>query len=146
MKNITIQLTDVQHHYLTELAEHEYRSLEQLLYVLLHNGMQFHYCESDAQLEILPGDFTEKEKTKATSPETCWVIARIAYKDDFEDLLNLKQNAQNLQQSIADDKIRNLEAELKELKQLETVFRERLEKAREAARAENQAQQNASNN
>ena len=146
MKDITIQLTDVQHHYLTELAEQEYRSLEQLLYVLLHKGIMFYYCESDARLKILPGDFTEKEKTEATSSETCYGIARIAYKDDFEDLLNLKQNAQNLQQSFADDKIRNIEAELKELKQLQTVFDERLDKAREAARAEYQAKQNASNN
>tara|TARA_B100001121_G_scaffold302119_1_gene314275 strand:+ start:505 stop:945 length:441 start_codon:yes stop_codon:yes gene_type:complete len=146
MKDITIQLTDVQHHYLTELADKEYRSFEQLLYVLLHNGIRMHYCESDADLRILPGDFTEEEKTKVASTETCWVITRCAFKDDFEDLLNLKQNAQNLQKSIAADKIRDLEAELKELKQLETVFRERLEKAREAARAEIQAQQNASNN
>jgi len=146
MKDITIQFTDVQHHYLAELADKEYRSFEQLLYVLLHNGMQMHYCESDAFLRILPGDFTEEEKTEVTSPETCWVITRRAFKDDFEDLLNLKQNAQNLQKSIADDKIRDLEAELKELKHLETVCRERLDKAREAARAQMQAQQNASNN
>ena len=63
MKNITIQLTDIQHHYLTELADQEYRSFEQLLYVLLHQGLIFHYCEADARLEILPGDFTEGEKT-----------------------------------------------------------------------------------
>ena len=146
MKDITIQLTDVQHHYLAELADKEYRSFEQLLYVLLDNGIQMHYCESDAYLRILPGDFTEEEKTEVASSETYWVITRRAFNNDFENLLNLKQNAQNLQKSIADDKIRDLEAELKELKQLETVFRERLEKAREAARAEIQAQQNASNN
>ncbi len=147
MKDITIQLTDVQHHYLAELADKEYRSFEQLLYILLHQGTIFHYCESDVCLKILPGDFTEREKTEVTSPETCLMIARSAYEGEFEDLLNFKQNAQNLQKSIADDKIRDLEAELKELKQLETtVFRERLEKAKEAARAEIQAQQNASNN
>ena len=44
-------------------------------------------------------------------------VTRTGYKDDFGDLLNLAHNAQNLQQSIVDDKIRDLEAELKELKQ-----------------------------
>ena len=137
MKDITIHLTDVQHHYLAALADQEYRSLEQLLYVLLHQGMIFHYCESSVRLKILPGDYTEKEKTEATSTETCWLIARTAYEGDFEDLLNLKRNAQNLQKS--DDKIRNLEAELKELKQQETAIDERL-------KAEFEAKRNASNN
>tara|TARA_B100002052_G_scaffold9315_1_gene7798 strand:- start:440 stop:823 length:384 start_codon:yes stop_codon:yes gene_type:complete len=118
MKDITIQLTDVQHYYLTELAKQEYRSLEQLLYVLLHEGVGYYYCESNAHLEILPGDFTEEEKTKASS-SPIGDITRTGYKDDFGDLLNLAHNAQNLQQSIVDDKIRDLEAELKELKQRE---------------------------
>ena len=139
MKDITIHLTDVQHHYLAALADQEYRSLEQLLYVLLHQGTIFHYCESGVRLKILPGDYTEKEKTEATSTETCWLIARTAYEGDFEDLLNLKRNAQSLQKSLADDKIRDLEAELKELKQQETVIDERL-------KAEFEAKKNASSN
>ena len=137
MKDITIQLTDVQHHYLAALAEQEYRSLEQLLYVLLHQGTIFHYCESGVRLKILPGDYTEKEKTEATSTETCWLIARTAYEGDFEDLLNLKRNAQNHQKPLTDD--RDLEAELKELKQQETAIDERL-------KAEFEAKRNASNN
>ena len=137
MKDITIHLTDVQHHYLAALADQEYRSLEQLLYVLLHQGTIFHYCESGVRLKILPGDYTEKEKTEATSTETCWLIARTAYEGDFEDLLNLKRNAQNHQKPLTDD--RDLEAELKELKQQETAIDERL-------KAEFEAKKNASNN
>ena len=73
------------------------------------------------------------------------MIARNAYLGDFDALLNLKQNAQSLQKSLDDDKNRDLEAELKELTQLKILFRERYNKVAEAARAEYQAKQNASN-
>ena len=76
MKDITLNITEVQYHYLKSLAEAEVRSVEQLLYILLHKGAEWHFMESDISLEVLPHDYTKHEQEQYMDPERITTIRR----------------------------------------------------------------------
>mgnify|MGYP003345923134 CR=1 FL=1 len=105
MKRITLQFTDVQYYYLTKLAEADLRTVDSLLYVLLHWGCVVHYSENGACLDILPGDYTDEELEKANDPDCCNHITRVAYvADNFADLIGFSQLATDPNGAIADGK------------------------------------------
>lgn len=117
MKNFTLEITEVQFHYLKELAEQEVRSVEQLLYILLHKGAEWHYLESDSSLEVLPKDMDHHELEKYADPERVTVIRRAGHErlDGLSDTLNFKQQAIDPERTRQRDAERDLAAELIEL-------------------------------
>tara|TARA_B100000073_G_scaffold326788_1_gene311769 strand:+ start:353 stop:799 length:447 start_codon:yes stop_codon:yes gene_type:complete len=143
MKSITLQVTDVQHYYLTKLAKYDFRSIPSLLYVLLHWGCVMYYSEESTCLDILPGDYTDDEIAKANDPERMQHITRIAYDEgsSFEELLGFNKQAIDLEGTIAKDADRNLESEIAELQIFKDLCKKRQDEFIQKRRAEWEAKQ-----
>ena len=62
MKTISFRLTDKQHHYLAAVAKDQMRSVEQLIWIALSDGIPYMFCEETYHLEKLQCDFTAKDK------------------------------------------------------------------------------------
>ena len=142
MKRITLQFTDVQYHYLTQLAEGDLRTVDSLLYVLLHWGCVVHYSENVTCLDILPGDYTDEELAKANEPDCLNHITRIAYiADNFADLIGFSQLVTDPNGAIADDAERNLDKEIEQLENLKKMYKARLDERNQKLQAEWLAEQ-----
>ena len=61
MNNVTFRLTDKQHFYLTELAKHEKRSIEHLVWMLIPQGVRQTFDEQTYYLKKLQCDFNEED-------------------------------------------------------------------------------------
>ena len=129
MKDITLNITEVQYHYLKSLAEAEVRSVEQLLYILLHKGAEWHFMESDISLEVLPHDYTKHEQEQYMDPERITTIRRTGHEgfDGFAPTLNFAQQAIDMPLARQRDEERDLAAELIQLAE----YNELLEKRRD---------------
>ena len=126
MKNVDLPLTDAQFYYLSQLAENDCRSLQQLLFVLLNTGVVFNYSEREECLEVLPGDYTEEDRSFIESSSCSYTPRRHAgYNDSYEKLLNLAQSAIDINSVIFQDKDRDVESEIMDLKDLNKAIDER---------------------
>lgn len=62
MKTISLRLTDKQHYYLAAVAKDQLRSVEQLLWMVLSEGIPYMFLEDTYKVEKLACDFTEEDK------------------------------------------------------------------------------------
>lgn len=62
MKTISLRFTDKQHYYLAAVAKDQMRSVEQLLWMAISEGITYMFCEDTYRVEKLACDFTEKDK------------------------------------------------------------------------------------
>ena len=62
MKTISLRFTDKQHHYLAAVAKDQLRSVEQLLWMALSEGIPYMFSEDTYQVDKLACDFTDKDR------------------------------------------------------------------------------------
>jgi len=62
MKTISFRLTDKQHHYLAAVAKDQMRSIEQLLWMALSEGVSYMFNEETYYVEKLQCDYTDKDR------------------------------------------------------------------------------------
>ena len=61
MKTVQFRLTDKQHHYLTAVAKNKRRSVEQLVWLALAQGIDYMFNEETYYVQKLQCDFTVEE-------------------------------------------------------------------------------------
>lgn len=61
MKTVQFRLTDKQHHYLTAVAKNQRRSVEQLVWLALAQGIDYMFNEETYYVQKLQCDFTVEE-------------------------------------------------------------------------------------
>ena len=62
MKTISFRLTDKQHHYLAAVAKNQMRSVEQLLWMALSEGIPYMFCEETYSVGKLQCDYTDEDR------------------------------------------------------------------------------------
>ena len=62
MKTISFRLTDKQHHYLAAVAKDQMRSVEQLLWMALSEGIPYMFTEETYCVDKLQCDFTDEDR------------------------------------------------------------------------------------
>jgi len=62
MKNISFRLTDKQHHYLAAVAKDQMRSVEQLIWMALSEGIPYMFNEETYYVQKLQCDYTDEDK------------------------------------------------------------------------------------
>lgn len=61
MKTVSFRLTDKQHHYLAAVAKNQLRSVEQLVWMAVSEGISYMFSEETYYVEKLQCDFTDEE-------------------------------------------------------------------------------------
>jgi len=62
MKTVSFRLTDKQYHYLAALSRDQMRSVEQLTWLALSQGIDYLLCETPYHVEKLQCDFSDKDR------------------------------------------------------------------------------------
>ena len=62
MKTISFRLTDKQHHYLAAVAKDQMRSVEQLLWMAVSEGISYMFNEETYYVDKLQCDYTDKDR------------------------------------------------------------------------------------
>ena len=62
MKTISFRLTDKQHHYLAAVAKDQMRSVEQLIWMALSEGIPYMFCEESYYVHKLQCDHTDEDR------------------------------------------------------------------------------------
>jgi len=62
MKTISFRLTDKQHHYLAAVAKDQMRSVEQLLWMALSEGVSYMFNEETYYVDKLQCDYTDEDR------------------------------------------------------------------------------------
>ena len=62
MKTISFRLTDKQHHYLAAVAKDQMRSVEQLIWIALSEGIPYMFNEETYYVQKLQCDYTDEDK------------------------------------------------------------------------------------
>ncbi len=62
MKTISFRLTDKQHHYLAAVAKDQMRSVEQLIWMALSEGIPYMFSEETYCVDKLQCDYTDEDR------------------------------------------------------------------------------------
>ena len=62
MKTVSFRLTDKQHHYLAALSKDQMRSVEQLTWMALSEGISYMFNEETYYVEKLQCDYTDEDR------------------------------------------------------------------------------------
>lgn len=62
MKTISFRLTDKQHHYLAAVAKNQMRSVEQLVWMALSEGIPYMFNEESYYVHKLQCDYTDEDR------------------------------------------------------------------------------------
>ena len=69
MKKINIELTDKQHCLLTRIAKEERRKLDDLMYIVIADGLNSLFCERAIHIEKTPDEYSDADKKQLAKNE-----------------------------------------------------------------------------
>jgi len=149
MKTISFRLTDKQHHYLAAVAKDQMRSVEQLVWMALSEGIPYMFCEETYSVDKLQCDYTDEDRESMANYPLATPCYGTQYYGDHPWAVQIRENVlsdieHELEQA---DAAFDLQAELARTaalhaqRQADHDAKEAAKKEQEAAKKEQEAAQ-----
>ena len=140
MKTISFRLTDKQHHYLAAVAKDQMRSVEQLLWMALSEGIPYMFTEETYCVDKLQCDYTDEDRESMSKYPLATPCYGTQYYGDHPWAESIKENVlADVERSLEQaDAAFDLQAEITRTDELHAQ-RQADHDAKEAAKKEQEA-------